>query len=95
MTKRVGKPRNDTPKDEWRAYQPRKRTPKDYETAACILDADPPDQSQQQKARRIVACHSKDGDEAKEFMLMLGIYPDESELEQLKPKRKRKRVTQK
>jgi hypothetical protein len=93
MTKSRGKPRNDDPKDEWKSYQPRKRTPRDYETNAAILDVNPPDQLQRERARYTVACHSKDADELKEFMLMLGIYPEPSEVKP-KPKRKRK-VSQK
>lgn len=87
MTRGRGKPRNDEPKDEWKSYQPRKRTPRDYETNAAILEVSPPNLSERQKARHIVACHSKNTDEAKEFMHMLGIYPEPSEVP---PKRKRK-----
>lgn len=79
MTRKVGRSRNDDPKDEWRSYRPRKRTPKDYETAACILDVNPPGLVQRQKAQYTVACNSKNAEELKEFLLMLGIYYPEEE----------------
>ncbi len=70
--------KNQSAQDTWR--EPRKRTPHDYETAACILDVAPPGEAVRQGARRTVACNSRDGKEAKEFMLMLGIYPEPDEV---------------
>lgn len=75
-TARVGKSRNDDSKDAWRAYQPRKRTAQDYETAAALLQIIPPNEVQKQRARYTLAHFARDADEAKEFMLMLGIFPD-------------------
>ena len=46
---------------------------------AVTMDSDPLQEDQIRRAQRVVASFSVDADEASEFMLMLGIHPEQEQ----------------